>query len=110
MNKFAMRHHLVESSNIESIGHSYPRRILEIKFKNGGVYRYKGVPRTEFKKLLSAPSKGKAFYNDIKYNYPYKKYKDNDGEKVNQGYQVLLKKKPSELLDDMVILKTKEST
>ena len=110
MNKIAMRHHLVESSNIESIGHSYPRRILEIKFKNGGVYRYKGVPRIEFKKLLAAPSKGKAFHKDIKYNYPYKKYKDNDGEKVNQGYHVLPKKKPSELLDDMVILKTKEST
>ena len=110
MYKTAIRHYDVESSNIESIGHSYPRRILEIKFKNGGIYRYKGVPRTEFKKLLAAQSKGKAFHQDIKHNYPYRKYKDSDGEKLNQEYKILKKKKPSEILDEMVISKTKEST
>lgn len=110
MNKTAIRHYDVESSNIQSIGHSYPRRILEIKFRNGGVYRYKGVPRNEFKRLLAAPSKGKAFHRDIKYNYPYKKYRDDDGERLNQEYRVLEKKRPSQLLDDLVILKAKENT
>lgn len=110
MYKTAIKHYDVESSNIESVGHSFPRRILEIKFKNGGTYRYKGVPRSEFKKLLMAQSKGKTFHQNIKYNYPYRKYRDVDGEKLRQEYQVLKKRKPSETLDEMVAAKTKEST
>ena len=110
MDKIAIKHHIVESSNIESIGPSYPRRVLEIKFLNGGTYRYRGVPRSEFKKLLSAPSKGQAFHQNIKHNYPYRKYKNSDGEKLSEEYRVLKKKKPSEVLDEMVISKTKEST
>lgn len=109
MQKIAIKHHIVESSNIESVGHSYPRRILEVKFLNGSTYRYKGVPRNEFKRLLSADSKGKAFHQNIKYNYPYRKYKNSLGEKLSEEYRILKKKKPSEILDEMVLDKTKES-
>lgn len=109
MYKTAIKHYDVESSNIQSIGHSYPRKILEIKFRSGGTYRYKGVPRSEFKKLLSSQSKGSFFHHDIKYNYPYKKYKDSDGEKLDKEYSVLKRKKPSEALDELVIEKAKKN-
>jgi hypothetical protein len=32
---------------------------LEVTFKHGGTYEYKGVDKDEFNKLLSAPSAGK---------------------------------------------------
>ena len=109
MDKTAIKHYDVESSNIQSIGHSYPRKILEIKFRGGGTYRYKGVPRSEFKRLLLAESKGRLFNRDIKYNYPYKKYKDNDGERLDKGYTVLKRKRPSDILDELVEEKTKKN-
>ena len=75
--KIAMKRHEVESSNIKSIGHSFPRRLLEIEFNDGNIYRYKGVNHKTYRALMNAESKGREFHKNIKYSYPYKKYKDN---------------------------------
>lgn len=96
--KIAMRRREVESSNIKSIGHSYPRRLLEIEFKDGNIYRYKGVNHKTYRALMNAESKGKEFHKNIKYSYPYKKYKDKEGNKMNNKYEMLVKQAYEEIV------------
>ncbi|HFC6730839.1 TPA: KTSC domain-containing protein [Neisseria meningitidis] len=46
---------------------------MEIRFKNGSLYRYKGVPQTVYDELLHAPSKGRYLHSQIKPFYPYRR-------------------------------------
>ena len=96
--KIAMKRHEVESSNIKSIGHSYPRRLLEIEFKDGNIYRYKGVNHKTYRALMNAESKGKEFHKNIKYSFPYKKYKDKEGNKMDTKYEMLVKQAYEDIL------------
>lgn len=50
----------VESSSIESIG--YEKSVLEVSFRNGGLYQYFDVPEELLLMLMQADSKG-AFFN-----------------------------------------------
>jgi hypothetical protein len=50
----------VESSSIESIG--YEKNVLEVGFRNGGLYQYFDVPEELLVMLMHADSKG-AFFN-----------------------------------------------
>lgn len=52
-----MEHVKVESSNIESIG--YESGIMEVRFKNGGLYQYRGVSKDDYNELINAKSVGK---------------------------------------------------
>lgn len=96
MEKQALKRIQVDSSMIKSVGHSFPRRMLEIEFKDGSVYRYKGVKKQIFKDMLHADSKGKYFHSMIKKNYPYKKYQAQDGEQVKEKYHMI---KQSRIMD-----------
>lgn len=87
MEKQAFKRIPVESSNIAFIGHSYPRRMLEVGFNNGSVYRYKGVNNKTYHELLDAHSKGRAFNELIRGKYPYKQTVDKNGEKITGGYR-----------------------
>lgn len=60
----------VSSSNIESIGYDKSKKILELEFKRGDIYQYKGVPDNIFQNLLRASSHGKYFNAHIKDKYP----------------------------------------
>ncbi|MBM7064294.1 KTSC domain-containing protein [Neisseria elongata] len=66
-----MHHHPVLSSNLSSV--AYENGILEIRFKNGSLYRYEGVPQTVYYELLHAPSKGRYLHSQIKPFYPYRR-------------------------------------
>ena len=69
----AMKHQDVESGNMESAGYSPESKTLEIRFKGGGLYSYAGVPQSAYDGLMSAESKGKYFYANIKNSYKWKK-------------------------------------
>lgn len=92
MDKAAMRRIDVASSNIKSIGHNFLTKNMEIEFKGGNIYRYKKVPRKVFKDMLGADSKGKFFWHNVRFEYPYKKYRDKNGEKVKGEWKMLEKK------------------
>lgn len=51
----------VESSVLASAGYDAQRRMLEIEFHSGAIYRYLDVPEDIFRKLLAAESKGQFF-------------------------------------------------
>ncbi len=63
----------VSSSNIESVGYVAATETVCVKFLNGSVYAYKGVPLSEFEGLKNAPSVGSYLHRNFKNVYPYER-------------------------------------
>ena len=63
----------VTSSNIESIGYDEQNEQVYIRFLNGSLYVYKGVPLQEFENLLNASSLGSYLHRSYKNVYPYER-------------------------------------
>ena len=59
----------IQSSAITAVGYSKRRHILEIKFANGGTYRYLDVSPSVYRELMSAESKTRYYQMYIKGNY-----------------------------------------
>lgn len=68
-----MDHIPVQSSNVRSVGYDEARKTLEVRFHNGGLYAYYGVPKAKYQGLMAASSKGKYLNANIKNRYKYKK-------------------------------------
>jgi hypothetical protein len=69
-----MKRQSVESSNLASVGYDAVTQILEIQFKNGGIYQYFNVPNSTYNGLMNASSHGTYFDTNIKKaGYSYKK-------------------------------------
>jgi hypothetical protein len=66
----------VRSSNIAEVG--YEDGTLQVKFKNGGVFEYQGVPAKEVANLHAAESMGKFLHSQIKPNYECHKVKEDE--------------------------------
>jgi hypothetical protein len=63
----------VSSSNIESIGYDEQNEQVYVRFLNGTLYVYKGVPLHEFENLRGAPSLGSYLHRNYKNVYPYER-------------------------------------
>lgn len=63
----------VSSSNIESIGYDEQNQQVFIRFLNGSLYVYKGVPQHEHQNLMDAPSHGSYLHRNYKNVYPYER-------------------------------------
>lgn len=61
-----LQHTAVKSSNITSVAYDPAAQELEVQFKNGGRYRYAGVPATAHAALMAADSVGAHFHQHIK--------------------------------------------
>lgn len=61
------------SSNIESIGYNEQDQDVYVKYLNGSMYVYKGVPIHEFENLRTAPSLGSYMHRNYKNVYPYER-------------------------------------
>jgi hypothetical protein len=59
----------VQSTAIAKVGYSKRRRILEIEFVNGAIYRYVDVPPAAYRDLMSAESKARFYDLNIKGHY-----------------------------------------
>jgi hypothetical protein len=69
-----MKREPVESSSIAAVGYLPARRLMEIEFRNGGVYEYQGVPDTLYREFLRADSHGRFFTQHIRPGgFPYRK-------------------------------------
>jgi hypothetical protein len=68
-----MHRKYVQSSNLLTVGYDEVALILEVQFRNGGVYQYDGVPLAEYKALMTAESKGSYFDRHIRNKYNYRK-------------------------------------
>lgn len=56
----------VASSNLSEVGYDPAANVLEIAFKQSGVYQYFAVPRSIYEGLLAAPSAGRYFDLNVK--------------------------------------------
>jgi len=63
----------VSSSNIESIGYNEENQEVYVRFINGSMYVYKGVPLHEYENLRDAPSLGSYLHRNYKNVYPYER-------------------------------------
>jgi hypothetical protein len=60
----------VSSSNIRAVGYDADTSTLTVEFHGGRVYRYRGVPASVYRGLMSAASHGSYFHDHIKDRYP----------------------------------------
>jgi len=73
-NKGGRRVHFL-SETLEWAEYDGDLKVLKLKFKKGGVYRYEAVPPRVFRGLLEAPSKGRYFHDSIDQKYEFEKLK-----------------------------------
>lgn len=56
----------VNSSILTSVGYNANKRILEIEFRNGGIYKYHNIPESIYSGLMKADSFYQYFERHIK--------------------------------------------
>ena len=56
----------VKSSNVGSVGYDPLKKVMEVEFKGGSLYRYANVPHSLFKGFISTESPGKFFHQNVK--------------------------------------------
>ncbi|AJJ09514.1 KTSC domain protein [Yersinia rohdei] len=61
-----MQRQPVTSSRILSIGYDPENRMLEIQFREQGIYQYLGVPERVHQNFMSVVSKGRFFDGVVK--------------------------------------------
>ena len=61
----------VESSNVSEIGYDVDEMNLYVRFNNGYLYWYEGVPPEVWDQLLYTESKGRFIHTNLKNIYPY---------------------------------------
>ena len=68
-----MRLKPVQSEMLIAAGYDKRWRVLQVIFRTGETYRYKGVPLLKYTGLMSAESKGKYMHRHIIGHYPYER-------------------------------------
>jgi hypothetical protein len=58
---------------LHSVGYDATSRTLEVKFNDGSIYQYYGVPESIYRGLMSAVSKGGYLADYIKGRYHYRR-------------------------------------
>ena len=66
-----MRRKRVESEALRGVGYDANRRVLEIEFTSGEVYRYLDVPASVHAGLMGATSHGEYFNDHIRDRFEY---------------------------------------
>lgn len=56
----------VNSSILTSVGYNANKRILEIEFRSGGIYKYHNIPESVYQGLMKADSFYQYFERNIK--------------------------------------------
>ncbi|MDE5552958.1 MAG: KTSC domain-containing protein [Malacoplasma sp.] len=73
MSNYGIEMFPVSSSNVDSVGYDENFQILYVRFLNGSLYIYKGVPLNEYQGLRQASSVGSYLHSNIKNFYPYER-------------------------------------
>lgn len=63
----------IESSNLQSVGHDPETDTLHIRFKDGSLYEYTGVPAEIHEELMNSGSPGKYVAETLKGKYEHTK-------------------------------------
>ena len=63
----------VDSEMLIAAGYDRNKQILQVIFREGGAYRYKNVPASEYDGLMSAESVGQYMHKHIIGRYEYER-------------------------------------
>jgi hypothetical protein len=66
----------IESTDLSKVGYNRATRILKVRFHDGRIYEFFGVPESIHKRLIGAESKGRFFHDTIRYRFAYRKVSD----------------------------------
>ena len=66
----------VESSSLSKIAYDEPSGVFAVRFTNGGLYGYDGVPRDIFDQMPHVPSVGRYFNMMVKVGHSCVKFAD----------------------------------
>lgn len=66
-----MRRKRVQSSLVRSVGYDQKKKVLELEFVSGAIYRYADVPEVEYRDWMKAESLGAYVNYHIKDDYHY---------------------------------------
>lgn len=80
-----MKRQPVESSSIAEIGYAARERVLEILFRNGGLYRYFDVPRSVHRALVAAESIGRYLNRHVRNRYRYRRVDPPGGSRRHRA-------------------------
>jgi KTSC domain len=69
----AVKRERMDSTSVASVGYDASARVLEVEFRNGGVYQYLDVPGEEYDDFREADSKGAFLNTAIKPNHRYRR-------------------------------------
>ena len=61
----------VESTTLATLAYDPVEQLLQLQFRAGEIYQYRGVPLLVYHSLLQATSKGKHFHQTIRGRFPY---------------------------------------
>jgi len=67
-----MTRQLIVSTALRSVGYDAVARVLEVELQSGRIYRYFYVPLSVYDALMSAPSKGRYFDDNVQGKYEYR--------------------------------------
>ena len=70
-----MKRERLDSSSLASAGYDPAAHVLEVEFRNGGVYQYLEVDDDEYEEFRAAPSKGRYLNTEIKPTHRYRRLK-----------------------------------
>ena len=68
-----MKRERLDSSSLASAGYDPAAHVLEVEFRNGGVYQYLDVDDHEYDDFQDAESKGRYLNTEIKPDHPARK-------------------------------------
>jgi hypothetical protein len=68
-----VRRERLDSSSVASAGYDPAAQVLEVEFRNGGVYQYLDVPGDEYEGFREADSKGRFLNSEIKPHHRYRR-------------------------------------
>lgn len=68
----------VNSSNVAEIGHDPTTNTLAVKYQNGGLYYYGGVPTEKFEAMKKSSSIGRFLHLEIKGKHQHERIDETD--------------------------------
>lgn len=68
-----MTHQPVNSTAIESVGYDPETRVLELRYRNGSLYRAEDVPAHEHERLMTTESFGRHINAHLKKAFTFTK-------------------------------------
>ena len=73
-----MRRQRLDSTSLASVGYDPAKNLLEVEFRNGGIYQYLEVDDHEYDGFREAESKGRFLNTEIKPTHRYRLLKKPD--------------------------------